>query len=198
MFKISFCILLTLLAAQLATAIPLPHKEEGRHHAHDRPCFMTGTSEIPKDVVTDMKVICLPGRQPFKGVPDVQIANTVYSVQDFQREPSLSPVGFALKYFTPKTRSDEVTLALENLMDVYGATNAGLRSWGQEKHLEVKKIKGPSFYLAFQHAISVGDMKAATHQLGKVLKNCFNCTPQDKQQVVDIAVANHVELPGCI
>jgi hypothetical protein len=118
---------------------------------------------------------------------------------DFQQKPALSPVGYALEFFTPQTRNAAMTEALETVLTIYDATNAGLRSWGKEKKEDVKKIKGsvrliaicvliesqsstysyqltlsdyrPCFYLGFQRAISLGKMDLASHLLGKVCLN---------------------------
>ncbi|WAQ82585.1 hypothetical protein PtA15_2A902 [Puccinia triticina] len=186
-----------LLAIKAATTAPLAFQNSstGPQPFQEKPCFMGGPFNVPKDVVINLRVICLDGPQPFQDVPNVFFERWKYSDYDFQKFPNLSPVAFALKYFTPPDRSAQSTNVLEGLMAIYGATNAGLRSWGAQKSNDVKKIKGPSFYLAFQHAISVNDLKRAAHQLGKVLKNCVGCKKEEREQVIKIATDNHVEVP---
>ncbi|PLW10282.1 hypothetical protein PCANC_23769 [Puccinia coronata f. sp. avenae] len=196
MLKIAFSIFLTLLLVQAAAAFPLEHHHTNdHHHDHEKPCFMTGPFPVPKHVKTDMKVECLKGKQPFKDVPDVSFRHLNYSFMDFQQKPALSPVGYALEFFTPQTRNAAMTEALETVLTIYDATNAGLRSWGKEKKEDVKKIKGPCFYLGFQRAISLGKMDLASHLLGKVLKNCVGCKHGEREKVIAIAKQHHVKVP---
>ncbi|KAH9471690.1 hypothetical protein Pst134EA_005569 [Puccinia striiformis f. sp. tritici] len=115
--------------------------------------------------------------------------------QRLSREPKFSPVGFAVEFFTPKKRNAKITRVLLNLMTVYDATNAALRSYGNERMDDVKKIKGPAAYLAFQYAISTGDLQDAAKQLKRVVDNCVNCKSGEREAVKKIARQHDVKLP---
>ncbi|KAA1135371.1 hypothetical protein PGTUg99_018062 [Puccinia graminis f. sp. tritici] len=196
MLKTAFSILLTLLAVETATAAPFGDRNStGPQPFQEKPCYMTGRHNVPHGVIINTHVQCLEGSGPFHDIPDVVYDNMQYSVYDYQKYPNLSPVGFALEYFTPHKRTKSITKALENLMVLYGATNAGLRSWGEARSNDVKKIKGPSFYLAFQHAISVDNLELAADQLKKVLKNCVDCKHGERERVIKIARQNNVKVP---
>ncbi|POV99937.1 hypothetical protein PSHT_13315 [Puccinia striiformis] len=115
---------------------------------------MTGQFKVPDEVHINPRVTCLEGYQAFHNIPDVVFNTTDLSINDYQRKPEFSPVGFALEFFTPKKRNAKITKVLLNLMTVYDATNAALRSYGNERIDDGKKIKGlsgPASYLTFQH-----------------------------------------------
>ncbi|KAH9471696.1 hypothetical protein Pst134EA_005575 [Puccinia striiformis f. sp. tritici] len=196
MFSLPTSISLTLLALQATTAAPSSFRNAtGPQPFQDKPCYMTGQFKVPDEVHINPHVTCLEGYQSFHNIPDVLFDRTQYSINDYQREPKFSPVGFAVEFFTPKKRNAKITRVLLNLMTVYDATNAALRSYGNERMDDVKKIKGPAAYLAFQYAISTGDLQDAAKQLKRVLDNCVNCKSGEREAVKKIARQHDVKLP---
>ncbi|KAI8461070.1 hypothetical protein BY996DRAFT_6408943 [Phakopsora pachyrhizi] len=145
-------------------------------------CFIVGNAVLPKDVVVNDKLTCDFKTQPFPGIPDVSSGNIKYSQVDFQSDSSISSVGFGLKNFQTDGSQADLT-RFKQLDDVYGATNAALRSTGgDQKQNGLAKLKGIN-----------KDQPGLERLLGKVLKNCVSCSDADRKQVQDLAAASGVK-----
>ncbi|CAH7671437.1 hypothetical protein PPACK8108_LOCUS6210 [Phakopsora pachyrhizi] len=156
-------------------------------------CFIVGNAVLPKDVVVNDKLTCDFKTQPFPGIPDVSSGNIKYSQVDFQSDSSISSVGFGLKNFQTDGSQADLT-RFKQLDDVYGATNAALRSTGgDQKQNGLAKLKGTAFFIGFQLARINKDQPGLERLLGKVLKNCVSCSDADRKQVQDLAAASGVK-----
>lgn len=115
-------------------------------------CFITGNAQLPAEVATVVdqlapKVTCNTGTKTLGGVPDVTSGSQTFSKIDFSK--ASSGLQFALDTFTTADNMADSNLqAFEEALDVYTATEAGLRSSGGN----FNTIKAPKFFLAFQIA----------------------------------------------
>ncbi|KAK8130511.1 hypothetical protein PG999_002891 [Apiospora kogelbergensis] len=143
-------------------------------------CFITGNAQLPAEVATVVKqlapkVKCNAGVKTLGGVPDVTSGGQTYSQIDFSKSGT-SGLEFALNTFvTADCMADSNLQAFEDALDVYTATEAGLRSSGGN----FATIKAPKFFLAMQIArIKTAQGNAPTdaanqvdHLAEKVTKN---------------------------
>jgi hypothetical protein len=115
-------------------------------------CFITGNEQLPAEVATvanqlASKVTCNQGTKTLGGVPDVTSGSQTFSKIDFSK--ASSGLQFALDTFkTADNMGDSNLQAFEEALDVYTATEVGLRSSGGN----FNTIKAPKFFLAFQIA----------------------------------------------
>ncbi|KAK7947950.1 uncharacterized protein PG986_008836 [Apiospora aurea] len=114
-------------------------------------CFITGNAQLPAEVATVVqqlapKVKCNAGLKTLGGVPDVTSGGQTYSKIDFSKSGT-SGLQFALDTFvTADCMADSNLQAFQDALDVYTATEAGLRSSGGN----FNTIKAPKFFLAMQ------------------------------------------------
>lgn len=151
----------TLLAlSSLATALPTipftsptsviapssPHALVSRQSA----CFVIGSQTLPQevaDVVTSLgdTISCSSSATTIAGVPDVTSGSTSFSQIDFSRSKQ-SPLEFALSNFATEARVADSDLGFfQDALNVYLATEAGIRSVGGSL-----AIKVPKFFLEMQ------------------------------------------------
>jgi hypothetical protein len=136
---------LALLGA--TTAMGLPNSLSNRQAAA---CFVVGKTVLPQEVadtVTSVQssIKCDASKKPISGVPDVTSGSTSFSSVDFSKSKS-SPLQFALNTFATKTPLATTDLAtFQDMLNVYLATEAGLRSVGGNL-----AIKVPKFFLEMQ------------------------------------------------
>ena len=134
--------LLSLLTA--ATALPTLSTRQASA------CFIVGNEVLPEevaDVVTSIQssVTCAPDTKTLGTVPDVTSGSQTYSAIDFSASSS-SPLSFALSTFNTATPLADSNLdAFTDALNVYLATEAGLRSEGGNL-----AIKVPKFFLQMQ------------------------------------------------
>ncbi|KAK8087293.1 hypothetical protein PG994_002267 [Apiospora phragmitis] len=116
-------------------------------------CFITGNAQLPAEVATVVqqlapKVKCNQAVKTLGGVPDVTSGGQTYSQIDFSKSGT-SGLQFALDTFVTADRMADSNLqAFEDALDVYTATEAGLRSSSGN----FNTIKAPKFFLAMQIA----------------------------------------------
>ena len=119
-------------------------------------------------------VTCSATAKTISGVPDVTSGSTTFSSINFASSSS-SPLSFALSKFATATPLASTDLQLfQDELNVYLATEAGLRSVGGSL-----AIKVPKFFLAYQIAriktaqnVAITDPgQTVEHLLGKVTKN---------------------------
>ncbi|KAH8168529.1 hypothetical protein LIA77_11793 [Sarocladium implicatum] len=143
------------------------------------PCFIIGDVSLPESTFASAQAIanaatCSPDVTTIAGVPDVTIGGVSYSSIDFSTSGQ-SPLQFALDRFAgaqPLANSD--LQLFKNELDVYTATEGGIRSVGGPL-----AIKVPKFFLEFQVSrIETAQGNPPTdagrqvdHLLGKVLNN---------------------------
>ncbi|KAG8936669.1 hypothetical protein FRC03_011838 [Tulasnella sp. 419] len=160
------------------------------------PCFVRGNQALPAEVARTLGslagVVTCGTDDTIPGVPDVISGGISYSSIDF-RGSNLSPVGFALQTFRTPDRPSEGDLALlQNQLNVYLATEAGVRSTGDPI---LGRLKGAKFFLQFQIArvrtaqgvTNLGPGEDVEHQLGKVLKNAVGASASEIAEVKTLA-----------
>jgi hypothetical protein len=180
--------LLSLIA--LATAIPtsLSQRQAGA-------CFVVGKTALPAevaDVATSLQnsVTCSPTLKTLSGVPDVTSGAVSFSTIDFSKSKD-TPLGFALKQFATSNPLASTDLAkFQDSLNVYLATEAGVRSTGGSL-----AIKVPKFFLQMQVSriqTAQGNKPAAAgaqvdHLRDKVTKNAAGESKALLDQVVALA-----------
>jgi hypothetical protein len=112
-------------------------------------CFVIGDTVLPQEVadsVTSIQSsITCAGGATLSGVPDVVSGGISFSSVNFATS-DLSPLAFALNKFATATPLANTDLAkFEDELNVYLATEAGIRSVGGGL-----AIKVPKFFLEFQ------------------------------------------------
>ncbi|KEZ43900.1 hypothetical protein SAPIO_CDS4076 [Scedosporium apiospermum] len=142
-------------------------------------CFVIGNEVLPESVVDSVEAIrgavtCNTGVQTLSGVPDVTSGGVTFSDVNFANS-NLTPLEFALTEFAAATPLADTDLQkFEDTLNVYLATEAGIRSVGGPL-----TIKVPKFFLEFQVSriqTAQGNPPTAAglqvdHLLDKVLKN---------------------------
>ncbi|PVH88043.1 hypothetical protein DL98DRAFT_447492 [Cadophora sp. DSE1049] len=158
-------------------------------------CFIVGSTTLSaevEDVVTSLQstITCSPDTTTLSGVPDVTSGSTTFSSIDFSASSS-SPLTFALSEFATETPLASTDLALfQDQLNVYLATEAGIRSVGGGL-----AIKAPKFFLAMQVAriktaqgIEITDPgQTVEHLLGKVTKNAVRESQATLDQITALA-----------
>ncbi|KAK0099800.1 hypothetical protein ONS95_008561 [Cadophora gregata] len=158
-------------------------------------CFVVGSTTLPaevQDVVTSLQdtITCSSTVKTISGVPDVTSGSTTFSSIDFSASSS-SPLAFALSEFATDTPLASTDLALfQDQLNVYLATEAGIRSVGGGLG-----IKAPKFFLAMQVAriktaqgIAITDPgQTVEHLLGKVTKNAVRESQTTLDQITALA-----------
>ncbi|KAL2186923.1 hypothetical protein L209DRAFT_752726 [Thermothelomyces heterothallicus CBS 203.75] len=157
-------------------------------------CFVIGNQVLPKetsDVAAQLRnrVTCDRSRTTIAGVPDVSSGGVTFSSVNFATSSSKTPLEFALDRFATPTPLRTADLAtFQRRLDVYLATEAGIRSVGGSL-----AIKLPKFFLQFQLSriqTAQGNPPTAPdaqvdHLLEKVLKN----SPRESQALRDQVTA---------
>ncbi|KAK4149641.1 hypothetical protein C8A00DRAFT_46768 [Chaetomidium leptoderma] len=178
------------LGAGLALSAPLVSERQA-----GSACFLVGNQVLPKevaDVATQIgpRVTCDTSRTTLSGVPDVSSGGVSFSSVNFATS-SQTALAFALdKFATPATLRNANLATFQQQLDVYLATEAGIRSVGGNL-----AIKVPKFFLQFQISriqTAQGNPPAAAgqqvdHLLQKVLKNAPRESQQLKDQVTALA-----------
>merc|ERR1712093_5328 len=158
-------------------------------------CFIVGDTTLPaevEDVVTSLQntITCDASTTTLSGVPDVTSGSTTFSSIDFSASSS-SPLTFALSESATETPLASTDLALfQDQLNVYLATEAGIRSVGGGLG-----IKAPKFFLAMQVAriktaqgIEITDPgQTVEHLLGKVTKNAVKESQATLDQITALA-----------
>jgi hypothetical protein len=159
------------------------------------PCFVIGNEVLPESTLSAAEAIanvatCSADRTTLEGVPDVTVGSVSFSNIDFSQSGQ-SPLEFALSAFAgaqPLANSD--LQLFKDQLDVYTATECGIRSVGGNL-----AIKVPKFFLEFQVSrieTAQGNPPAepglqVDHLLGKVLNNAAGENPALLDQVRELA-----------
>ncbi|KAF1352656.1 hypothetical protein EJ07DRAFT_168783 [Lizonia empirigonia] len=113
-------------------------------------CFVIGNTALPAEVASTVTAIedtitCSSTTTTLSSVPDVTSGNTTFSSIDFSCS-SQTPLAFALRTFATASPLASTDLAaFTDSLNVYLATEAGIRSVGGDL-----AIKVPKFFLAMQ------------------------------------------------
>jgi hypothetical protein len=158
-------------------------------------CFVVGKTALPAevaDVVTSVQksITCSATAKTLSGVPDVTSGATSFSAIDFSKSTQ-TPLQFALSKFataTPLASTDLKTF--QDSLNVYLATEAGIRSAGGSL-----AIKVPKFFLEMQVSriqTAQGNPPASAalqvdHLRDKVTKNAAGESKALLDQVVKLA-----------
>ncbi|KAM0439985.1 hypothetical protein ACHAPT_001085 [Fusarium lateritium] len=160
-------------------------------------CFVIGSQALPEEIsslATSLAgtVTCDTSQTTVEGVPDVSSGGVTFSSINFAASDQ-TPLAFALDRFATTTPLADNDLQLfQNELNVYLATEAGIRSVGGDLGIKV-----PKFFLQFQMARIqqaqgiVSDVPGMTveHQLGKVLKNAAGEDQALLDEVNNLAVS---------
>ncbi|KAI1380246.1 hypothetical protein F4677DRAFT_254380 [Hypoxylon crocopeplum] len=152
-------------------------------------CFVVGDETLPEetaDIAAALAstVTCDDSEETIAGVPDVTSGSTTFSSVDFSQS-SQTPLEFALSQFaTADPLADTDLQTFQDQLNVYQATEAGIRSVGGSL-----AIKVPKFFLEFQVSriqTAQGNPPTAAglqvdHLRDKVLKNA----PKEAQDLLD-------------
>jgi hypothetical protein len=153
------------------------------------PCFVIGNEVLPKevqDVVTSIqsRITCNPSIKTLSNVPDVASGDVTFSAINFASSPQTA-LQFALDRFAtqaPLASNDLATF--QRQLDVYRATEAGIRSVAGE--LGLKPVK---FFLQFQvsriQTAQGSPPTAAGLQVGHLLEKVLKNAPRENQAVQD-------------
>ncbi|KAJ0119755.1 hypothetical protein J7T55_013959 [Diaporthe amygdali] len=177
---------LALASLSLTSAAPL----EARQNA----CFVVGKTALPAEVQDSVTAIqsavTCGSTTTIDNVPDVTSGSVSFSQVDFSQSKS-SPLQFALDTFaTAANPADSDLATLQDQLNVYLATEAGLRSVGGSL-----AIKVPKFFLAMQVSrvqTAQGNPPAAAgqqvdHLRDKVIKNAAGESQALLDQVTQLA-----------
>ncbi|KAK5655347.1 hypothetical protein OQA88_5914 [Cercophora sp. LCS_1] len=152
-------------------------------------CFIVGNQVLPAETATiaadiQSRITCSTSRRTLSGVPDVTSGGISFSSINFANSDQTS-LQFALSQFATATPLRNTDLAkFQSQLDVYLATEAGIRSVGGNL-----AIKVPKFFLQFQVSriqTAQGNPPTAPglqvdHLRDKVLKNA----PRESQALLD-------------
>ncbi|KAF5231270.1 hypothetical protein FAUST_9363 [Fusarium austroamericanum] len=181
----------TLIVFFAGSALAAPHLAKRQN-----PCFIVGSEALPEEVSSGAAglasaVTCDTSRTTIDGVPDVISNGISFSSVNFA-ESGQSPLTFALdKFATSSPLANNDVNKFQNELNVYLATEAGIRAAGGNL-----AIKVPKFFLQFQIARiqqaqgAVSNIPGMTvdHQLEKVLKNAAGEDKSLLDQVNELAV----------
>jgi len=177
----------------LSAATALPTTDVATRQA--KACFVVGNTALPAevaDVVTSLgnAVTCSNSAKTISGVPDVTSGGAIFSDVDFSKS-SQTPLEFALqKFATAEPLASTDLKTFQDNLNVYLATEAGIRSVGGSL-----AIKVPKFFLQMQVSriqTSQGNPPAAAgqqvdHLRDKVTKNAAGESKALLDQVVALA-----------
>ncbi|KAK8036247.1 hypothetical protein PG993_008861 [Apiospora rasikravindrae] len=155
-------------------------------------CFLVGTETLPKEV-SDVaatlagSITCNPKLKTLSGVPDVSTASGVtFSSVDF----SQPPLAFALDKFAtdPQSLAKTDLKKFQDMLDVYTATEAGIRSVGGN----VAPLKIPKFFLAMQvsrvQTAQGNPPKGAGQQVDHLRDKVTKNAPKEDKALIDQVV----------
>ncbi|KAK4221019.1 hypothetical protein QBC38DRAFT_505257 [Podospora fimiseda] len=114
-------------------------------------CFLVGTTPLPASVITSVnqispRITCNTNRRTLSDVPDVTSGGISFSSINFATSGQ-TPLAFALSRFATPTPLRNANLAVfQRQLDVYLATEAGIRAAGGN----FAAIKIPKFFLEMQ------------------------------------------------
>ncbi|KAI0533725.1 hypothetical protein GGR58DRAFT_516693 [Xylaria digitata] len=158
-------------------------------------CFVIGSKTLPQetaDIADDLAdvVTCSSSATSIAGIPDVTSGSTTFSSIDFSQS-NQSPLQFALSNFATETPLSNTNLEFfQEALNVYLATEAGIRSVGGSL-----AIKVPKFFLEMQVSrieTAQGNPPTAPglqvgHLRDKVLKNAASEDQDLLDQVTALA-----------
>ncbi|KPM42888.1 hypothetical protein AK830_g3665 [Neonectria ditissima] len=181
----------TAILALVGSAVAAP-----RLFQRQNACFVVGSETLPgevADIATFLAntVTCDTSQTTIDGVPDVSSGGVTFSSINFA-ESGQTPLAFSLDQFaTTSPLADNDLQQFQDELNVYLATEAGVRSVGGSL-----AVKVPKFFIQFQMARIqqaqgiVSDVPGMTveHQLGKVVKNAAGEDQALIDQVNNLAV----------
>jgi hypothetical protein len=190
--RVSTVSALTILSI-LSTSTALPTTDLMARQA--KACFIVGNTALPAevaDVVTAIQkdVTCSATAKTLSNVPDVTSGSATFSKIDFSKSDQ-SPLAFALsKFATAEPLANTNLKTFQDDLNVYLATEAGIRSTGGNLALKV-----PKFFLQMQISriqTAQGNPPAAAgqqvdHLRDKVTKNAAGESKALLDQVVALA-----------
>ncbi len=156
-------------------------------------CFVIGKQVLPQEVVDSVtsiqsRITCNTAKTTISGVPDVSSGGVSFSSVNFATS-SQTPLAFALsKFATPSPLKNADLATFQKQLDVYLATEAGIRSVGGSL-----AIKVPKFFLEFQvsriQTAQGNAPKAAGLQVDHLLQKVLKNAPKEAQALKDQVTA---------
>jgi len=156
-------------------------------------CFVIGSETLPAEVATvvtqiQSRITCDASKKTLSGVPDVSSGGVSFSSVNFATS-SQSALAFALSEFaTPSPLKNADLATFQKQLDVYLATEAGIRSVGGGL-----AIKVPKFFLQFQvsriQTAQGNAPKAAGLQVDPLLEKVLKNAPRESQALKDQVTA---------
>jgi hypothetical protein len=157
-------------------------------------CFVVGNTVLPKEVSDSVASIqsaitCSPTAKTLSNVPDVTSGSSTFSKIDFSTSGQ-TPLEFALQKFATANPIKNTDLkTFQDELNVYVATEAGIRSVGANP----AQVKIPKFFLSMQISriqTAQGNPPTAPglqvdHLRDKVTKNA----PREDKALLDQVVA---------
>ncbi|KAI2784417.1 hypothetical protein F4815DRAFT_214223 [Daldinia loculata] len=169
--------------------------EVSRRQSAKQACFVVGSITLPQEVADvaaslASTVTCSKSATTISGVPDVTSGSTTFSSIDFSKSKQTG-LQFALSQFaTAEPLASTDLQKFQDMLNVYEATEAGIRSVGGSL-----AIKVPKFFLEMQVSriqTAQGNPPAAAglqvdHLRDKVLKNAPKEAANLLNQVTQLA-----------
>ncbi|KAK7959190.1 uncharacterized protein PG986_004044 [Apiospora aurea] len=166
------------------------------HARQQKACFVVGPETLPKEV-SDVaatlagRITCDPKLKTLSGVPDVSTASGLtFSSVDFAQSKTQTPLAFALDKFAtdPASLAQTDLKRFQDMLDVYTATEAGIRSVGGN----VAALKIPKFFLAMQvsriQTAQGNPPKGAGQQVDHLRDKVTKNAPKEAKALVDQVV----------
>ncbi|KAI0846450.1 hypothetical protein F5Y00DRAFT_145811 [Daldinia vernicosa] len=169
--------------------------EVSRRQSASQACFVVGSTTLPQEVADvaaslASTVTCSNSVKTISGVPDVTSGSTTFSSIDFSKSKQTG-LQFALSQFaTAEPLASTDLQKFQDMLNVYQATEAGIRSVGGSL-----AIKVPKFFLEMQVSriqTAQGNPPTAAglqvdHLRDKVLKNAPKEASSLLNQVTQLA-----------
>ncbi|KAL2128221.1 hypothetical protein VTI74DRAFT_9477 [Chaetomium olivicolor] len=181
-------IVIVALGAGLAFSAPLISQRQA-----GSACFIIGKQALPQETADTVdqiqsRITCDTSKTTLSGVPDVSSGGISFSSINFATSPQ-TPLEFALSKFATPTPLQNADLAtFQKQLDVYLATEAGIRSVGGSLGIKV-----PKFFLQFQvsriQTAQGNPPKAAGLQVNHLLEKVLKNAPRESQQLRDQVTA---------
>ncbi|KAK4667722.1 uncharacterized protein QC764_001450 [Podospora pseudoanserina] len=172
-------------AAPIVSDLAIPAASELSSRQAGSACFIIGNTVLPKetsDFVNQLRprITCNNSRRTLSNVPDVTADGVSFSSINFATS-SQAPLQFALSRFATPTPLRSANLAqFQRQLDVYIATEAGIRSVNGNL-----AIKVPKFFLQFQisriQTAQGNPPRAAGLQVNHLLEKVLKNSPRESQ-----------------
>jgi hypothetical protein len=182
------------LFGSLASAMPAAANLSARQA---KACFVIGNQQLPAEtsaIVSQIQgsVTCNNNAKTIDNIPDVTSGDQTFSKINFATSGQ-APLAFSLGLFETATPLADSNLeAFQDALNVYHATEAGLRSEGSN---QVNNIKAPKFFLQMQISriltargqAPTAEAEKVDHLRDKVIQNAGAVGQDIKDKITQLA-----------